>query len=79
MIDYADLYCAVTVVVLMMERARELMLLSAVLLYSLILINPCYKRINFSIGKYIENNEGWKGQNSHTGRVPSTAAVFSSE
>ena len=30
----ADLYCAVTVVVLMMERAREmLLLLSAVLLY----------------------------------------------
>ena len=25
---------------------------------------------------YIQNNEWWNGQNSHTGRVPSTTAVF---
>ena len=25
---------------------------------------------------HIQNNDGWKGQNSHTGRVLSTAAVF---
>ena len=25
----------------------------------------------------IQNNEGWNGQNSQTGRVPSTATVFS--